>query len=44
MRWYAVDPAGVLGRSRVARIGTIGAPETDAGWPSLATDAAGNLS
>lgn len=43
VRWYAVDPAGVLGRSRVARIGTIGAPQTDASWPSLATDVAGNL-
>ncbi|HYG71774.1 MAG TPA: hypothetical protein VEC15_05740 [Actinomycetota bacterium] len=43
VRWYDVDPAGALGRSRVARIGTIGAPQTDAGWPSLATDVAGNL-
>ena len=43
VRWYELDPAGTLGASRVLRVGTIGASQTDAGWPSLATDDAGNL-
>jgi hypothetical protein len=43
VRWYEIDPAGALGASRVLRVGTIGAAQTDAGWPSLATDTTGNL-
>jgi hypothetical protein len=43
VRWYEVTPAGKLKNSGVARKGTIGAPEVDVGWPSVATDAAGNL-
>jgi hypothetical protein len=43
IRWYEVDPAGTLSSSTLVRRGTIGDPETDAGWPSVATDGAGNL-
>ena len=43
VRWYELDPAGALGASRVLRVGTIGRPQTDAGWPSLATDVDGHL-
>jgi hypothetical protein len=43
IRWYEIEPAGALGASRVLRVGTIGTPQTDAGWPSLATDDTGNL-
>jgi hypothetical protein len=43
VRWYAIDPAGALGASRLERVGTIGTPQTDAAWPSLASDVDGNL-
>jgi hypothetical protein len=43
VRWYEVRPTPRLASSQVLRIGTIGTPETDAGWPSVATDASGNL-
>lgn len=43
IRWYEVRPARKLERSELVRRGTIGAPEVDAGWPSLATDADGTL-
>jgi hypothetical protein len=43
IRWYEVDLAGRLGQSSLGRKGTIGAPETDAGWPSIASDASGNV-
>lgn len=43
IRWYEVNPAGKLKNSVLARKGTIGAPEVDSGWPSVATDALGNL-
>jgi hypothetical protein len=42
-RWYEVIPATRLNNSTLARKGTIGAPEVDVGWPSVATDASGNL-
>lgn len=42
-RWYEVTPATRLNNSTLARKGTIGAPEVDVGWPSVATDASGNL-
>jgi hypothetical protein len=43
VRWYEVRPAANLKSSDVTRSGIIGTPETDAGWPVLATDAAGDL-
>jgi hypothetical protein len=43
IRWYEVDPAGQLSSSTLARMGIVGAPETDAGWPAVATDGSGNL-
>ncbi len=43
VRWYEVTPATRLSRSALARKGIVGAPEVDTGWPSVATDGAGNL-
>jgi hypothetical protein len=43
VRWYEIRPRARIGESRVTRFGTVGAPETDAGWPAVATDGAGNL-
>jgi hypothetical protein len=43
VRWYEVRPAANLKSSDVTRAGIIGTPETDAGWPVLATDATGDL-
>lgn len=43
VRWYEVDPATRLSNSTLVRKGTIGAPEVDVGWPSVATDELGNL-
>lgn len=43
VRWYEVLPAGRLGDSVLSRKGTVGQAETDAGWPAVATDDAGNL-
>lgn len=43
IRWYEVNPAGRLRRSSIGRTGTIGVPETDAAWPTIATDGAGNV-
>jgi hypothetical protein len=43
VRWYEVNPATRLKNSVLARKGTIGAPEVDVGWPSVATDGLGNL-
>jgi hypothetical protein len=43
IRWYEVHPTRKLRASRVTRVGIVGTPETDAGWPVVATDAAGNL-
>jgi hypothetical protein len=42
-RWYEVNPATRLRNSTLARRGAIGSPEVDVGWPSVATDASGNL-
>ncbi|HET9672059.1 MAG TPA: hypothetical protein VFQ40_04345 [Actinomycetota bacterium] len=43
VKWWEVDPASTLSNSDVLRTGTVGAPGRDAGWPSVATDADGNL-
>lgn len=43
IRWYEVLPASKLPNSVLNRKGTIGQAETDAGWPTVATDASGNL-
>ncbi len=43
IRWYDIRPGSNLDRSRLMRSGTIGEAETDAGWPVVATDEAGNL-
>jgi len=43
VRWYEVRPAANLKFSDVTRTGIVGTPETDAGWPVLATDATGDL-
>lgn len=42
IRWYEIDPIP-LKHPVLVRSGTIGAPGLDAGWPVMATDAAGNL-
>jgi hypothetical protein len=42
VRWYEVDPSPIK-RTRATRRGIIGASRLDAGWPAVATDAAGNL-
>ncbi|MEP7032634.1 MAG: hypothetical protein ABI879_01500 [Actinomycetota bacterium] len=43
IRWYEVLPASRLVDSVLNRKGIVGQAETDAGWPSVATDASGNL-
>lgn len=43
IRWYEIRVSARLSASRLARFGTIGEAETDAGWPTLGTDADGNL-
>lgn len=43
IRWYEVAPKGRLRASAITRKGIVGTPETDAGWPVVATDGAGNL-
>ena len=42
IRWYEIDPSPIK-RSHVTRTGIIGESGRDSGWPSLATDSAGNL-
>lgn len=42
-RWYEVTPTGHLPDSSISRTGFVGTPKTDAGWPVVATDQAGNL-
>jgi hypothetical protein len=42
-RWYEIDPATNLKGSVIARKGTIGSPEVDVGWPSVASDSSGVL-
>ncbi|MFB3737502.1 MAG: hypothetical protein ACE14W_00880 [Candidatus Velamenicoccus archaeovorus] len=43
IRWYEVAPGVRLRTSSVIRRGIVGEPQTDAGWPVVATDGAGNL-
>jgi hypothetical protein len=43
IRWYEIRVVANLSASRLTRFGTIGEAETDAGWPTLGTDADGNL-
>lgn len=43
IRWYEVAPMGRLRASSLSRQGIVGTPETDAGWPVVATDGSGNL-
>jgi hypothetical protein len=43
IRWYEVAPGTTLPATSLTREGIVGTPETDAGWPVVATDAAGNL-
>jgi hypothetical protein len=42
VRWYEIDPSPIK-RSALTRTGVVGESGRDSGWPSLATDAAGNL-
>ena len=42
IRWYEIDPSPIK-RSHVTRTGIIGESARDSGWPSVATDSAGNL-
>ncbi|MGH2691912.1 MAG: hypothetical protein ACRDHM_05365, partial [Actinomycetota bacterium] len=42
VRWYEIDPSPIK-RARVTRSGVIGDSGRDSGWPSVATDASGNL-
>jgi hypothetical protein len=42
VRWYEVDTSPFR-KSKATRKGIIGAQGLDAGWPAVATDAAGNL-
>ncbi|HVH54398.1 MAG TPA: hypothetical protein VNA32_09740 [Actinomycetota bacterium] len=43
IRWYEVAPGASLKASAVTRHGVVGTPETDAGWPVVATDGLGTL-
>jgi hypothetical protein len=43
IRWYEVAPGAPLRASAVTRSGLVGTPETDAGWPVVATDGLGTL-
>jgi hypothetical protein len=43
IRWYEVAPGTPLKASAVTRRGVVGTPETDAGWPVVATDGLGTL-
>ena len=43
IRWYEVAPGSSLRTSAVTRRGVVGTPETDAGWPVVATDGVGTL-
>lgn len=43
IRWYEVEPAANLVGSTITRKGIVGTPETDAGWPVVATDGSGNI-
>lgn len=43
VRWWEIDPAVTLGKSRATRKANIAAPGRDAAWPSVATDGDGKL-
>jgi hypothetical protein len=43
IRWYEIVPGSAPSEAEVQRIGIVGTPETDAGWPTIATDGAGNV-
>ena len=43
IRWYEIAPGAALSEACVNRTGIIGTPETDAGWPTIATDGSGNI-
>jgi hypothetical protein len=43
IKWWEVNPATSLGDSDVTRGGVVGTPGRYAAWPSVATDASGNL-
>ncbi len=43
MRWYEIAPAGILGNSTVSRKGVFGTQDTDAGWPAVTTNTAGDV-
>jgi hypothetical protein len=43
IKWYEVHPARSVWASKITRSGIVGTPESDAGWPVVATDASGNL-
>ncbi len=43
VKWWEVDPAGSLANSDVVRQGTVGTPNRDSAWPSIATDGDGNV-
>jgi hypothetical protein len=43
IRWYEVAPGTSLKTSAVTRRGVVGTPETDAGWPVVATNGLGTL-
>lgn len=43
IRWYEVEPNGAIGSSSVLRKKVFGVANRDMGWPSVATDSAGNL-
>jgi len=43
IQWFEVQPADPLSGSTLTRTGVVGEVETDAGWPVVATDGAGNL-
>jgi hypothetical protein len=43
VQWFEVEPGVTIADSRVTRSGVIGEPETDVGWPVVATDGTGGL-
>jgi hypothetical protein len=43
VKWWEVDPATRLSNSDVTRSGKVGAAGRDSAWPSVATDADGNV-
>jgi hypothetical protein len=43
VRWYDIRPDAKLRQTDIVRRGVIGEPESDVGWPAIASDADGNL-